>query len=392
MNKIKIIRIFKSIIEKKMMNSDFVTEKSHINKETIFYKNKITQIFSRKTSLFHFIICINLFLSIILCGCTTSELTPQDAMTQFKVLSPREGAEYYMENRENYSFMDSLYCDSIMPAVLHCNFFDIDSVKNVLQGTKFEKEIMPVYQNKRSELLENLDKELGIYNKNQCLAFEKHYIPALEMSIDSMLQKDVEDIMDNYAGGFLGYKKLAFLFGRGRNDFKKIFWEKFDTIKYQNQIRNYIQDFYNTVQIKQNSYSKDLIGKDFKAEMTIEVPLFPVGLSQSTLSYVKKYTNKQKEEIITEAIKDYAVPLVIGTISGGLSTIYDIGSTVYDINQIMDELKDMKISDDDMVKYICEHDLSYQIKYFYLNKWFEQVFEQITKSNQQLYNYIKINL
>lgn len=165
MNKIKIIRIFKSIIEKKMMNSDFVTEKSHINKETIFYKNKITQIFSRKTSLFHFIICINLFLSIILCGCTTSELTPQDAMTQFKVLSPREGAEYYMENRENYSFMDSLYCDSIMPAVLHCNFFDIDSVKNVLQGTKFEEEIMPVYQNKRSELLENLDKELGIYNK-----------------------------------------------------------------------------------------------------------------------------------------------------------------------------------------------------------------------------------
>lgn len=60
-------------------------------------------------------------------------------MTKFKEYTPKEGAEYYMDNRDDYSFLDTLYQDSIMPAVLSCNYFDMDSVAYVLKGTTFEK-------------------------------------------------------------------------------------------------------------------------------------------------------------------------------------------------------------------------------------------------------------
>ncbi len=152
-------------------------------------------------------------------GCSSTKLTPQEAMTKFKEYTPKEGAEYYMDNRDDYSFLDTLYQDSIMPAVLSCNYFDMDSVAYVLKGTTFEKEIQPVRNQKRNTLINQIEEELSSNSDKQCQAFQECYLPSLEMSIDSMLQEDVSDIMDDYAGGFLNYKKLIFFFGRNRNDF-----------------------------------------------------------------------------------------------------------------------------------------------------------------------------
>lgn len=52
----------------------------------------------------------------------------------------------------------------------------------------------------------------------------------------------------------------------------------------------------------------------------------------------------------------------------------------------------MKIDDDEMVKYICSHDLSYQIKNFYLGLWTSQVYKEVDRSNKELFNYIQKNL
>ncbi len=196
------------------------------------------------------------------------------------------------------------------------------------------------------------------------------------MSIDSMLQEDVSDIMDDYAGGFLNYKKLIFFFGRNRNDFKKMFWEKFDTLKYQDQIRSYINNFFDNLNNEQNAYSIQMTGKAFKYNASISTPSFPVGLSQSTLRYVKKYTSKQKNEMVKEAVKDYVVPMAVSAVSGGLGTLYDIGNTAYDVNDVIKQIKNAKIDDDEMVKYICEHDVAYQIKNFYLENGFVKYFSR----------------
>ena len=341
--------------------------------------------------IFH--ICLLGIVCIIFLSCSSNDIiTRQSAMASFKELSPKGGAEFYMENYKEYCFMDSLYRDSIMPAVLQCNYFDLDSVYNVLKGTSFNVDIEPVYKERKTELIKQIELEIEENSNKQREVLRLYYLPALEMSIDSMLDDDVDEIMNRYAGGFMNFRKLAFLFGRNRDDFKKIFWENFDTAKYQNQIKNYVESFYFTIKQQQSAYSKDLTGKDFDYNWSVSIPPFIIGLSQSTLSYVKKYTHQQSDEIIGEAIKDYAVPMVIGAFSGGLSTIYDISSTAYDIKGLVDDIKNTKINDDEMLKYVCSHDLSYQIKKYYIDKWIYQVYEQLEMSNKQLYNHIVINL
>lgn len=309
-------------------------------------------------------------------------------MSKFRELTPKEGAEFYMQNHEQYTFLDTLYQDSIMPAVLQCNYFDLDSVRNVLKDTPFHANIDPVCETRREEIIKKIKNELEFNTSKQIEVYKKYYLPYLEMSIDSMLDEDVDKIMDNYAGGILNFRKLHFLFGRGRNDFKDMFWEKFDTLKYQRQIKDYVESFYASVQEQQNGYSKDLTGTPFKYDLKIVTPRISIGLSQSTLEHVSKYTSQQTKEIVGEAIKDYAVPLALAVASGGASVVYDIGNTAYDAKELIDDIKEAKVDEDDMVKYICSHDLSYQIKTYYLDKWTSQVYEQVKKSNESLYNHI----
>lgn len=261
-------------------------------------------------------------------------------------------------------------------------------MRNVLKDTPFHANIDPVCETRREEIIKKIKNELEFNTSKQIEVYKKYYLPYLEMSIDSMLDEDVDKIMDNYAGGILNFRKLHFLFGRGRNDFKDMFWEKFDTLKYQRQIKDYVESFYASVQEQQNGYSKDLTGTPFKYDLKIVTPRISIGLSQSTLEHVSKYTSQQTKEIVGEAIKDYAVPLALAVASGGASVVYDIGNTAYDAKELIDDIKEAKVDEDDMVKYICSHDLSYQIKTYYLDKWTSQVYEQVKKSNESLYNHI----
>lgn len=339
----------------------------------------------------HFLgVLVGLLLSVVLSGCGSEEtvLTASEAMARFKELSPKEGADFYVENHSKYTFLDTLYRDSVMPAVMQCNYFDMDSVYQALKGTAFVGKIAPIRKASRDSLLIQIKKELDADLLRQRDVYTRYYMPSLEMSIDSMLDEDVGEIMSKYAGGFMNFRKLAFLFGRDRNDFKEMFWDKFDTLKYQNKIKEYVQTFYNSVKDKQNAYCHDLTGENFNSNMKIRIPYFTIGLSQSTLSHVKKYTSEQVDEMLNEAIKDYAVPLALGVVSGGLSTVYDVGSTAYDVNEIVKDVKNAKIDDDEMMKYICAHDLAYQIKNFYIAQWTSQVFDELKRSNSELYNYI----
>ena len=203
-----------------------------------------------------------------------------------------------------------------------------------------------------------------------------------------MLEKDLKDTMSKYAGGFLNYKKLNFLFGRDRNEFKQMFWDEFDIEKYQEHISMHIQAYLDTISKRQNNYCKEITGSSFEEKIVMDNPELKIGLSKSTLKHVQNYTKKQTDEIWTDIFKDWIAPVILAGASGGLSTIYDIGTFAYDIKVTLDDIKEEKIDPDDMVRYVCNHDLSYQFSNYYLNHCIEKVNSLINESNHKLFNRI----
>ena len=345
---------------------------------------------NQKTTKILYLAMIVISSCIISCG--PLELSREDALSKLQELSPIDGATFYVENRENNPVLDTLYSDCVIPALTECDYFSIRDLTRILNSTPVYESVASIKDEKAKDIQSEIELELD----SICLAehemFDKHYMSSLEMGIDSLLEVDVEKIMDDYAGGIFNIKKLTFLLGRDCNDFKEKFWNKFDTTKYQNYIKDFVESYCALIDEKQNNYCNDLIGESFHSERNIVVPNFTIGLSQSTLAHVSNYTQKQKDEIYTEAIKDYAVPLALGAVSGGASSLYDLGNTAYDITTIVEEVKNAKIDDDEMVKYVCQHDLAYQIRNFYLVHWTKQIHEYIDKSNNALKQYIIENL
>ena len=325
-------------------------------------------------------------------SCGQLKLSREEALLKLQELSPVEGALFYVENRDNNPVLDTLYYDCVIPALEECDYFVLKDLIKVLYTTPVYESVVAIKDDKAKEIQSEIELEIDSICIAEHEMFDKHYLSSLEMGIDSLLEVDVEQIMDDYAGGIFNVKKLTFLLGRDSNDFREKFWNKFDTIKYQNYIESFVESYCSLIDEKQNNYSNDLINKSFHSGRNIVVPNFTIGLSRSTLAHISNYTQMQKDEIYTEAIKDYVVPLALGISTGGASTIYDIGNTVYDVTKIIEEVKNTKIDDDEMVKYVCQHDLAYQIRNFYIVHWTKQIHEYINKSNNELKQHIINNL
>lgn len=328
-----------------------------------------------------------------ICSCDISsyadEVSPENVANVLMELSAIEGAQYYVDNRENITFLDSLYAEDILPALEDCDYFELKRIKSITQNTPYNEVITEWCRDKRAECLELIEKEINENKEIEKEAFLSSIVPAIRLDIDENIEEDVDEVMSQYAGGLLNYRKLAFLFGRNRNDFKQMFWEKFDTLKYQEIINNHVKTYLDSLQVNQSAYSVSLTETEFSFQGVVNPPKFVIGLSQSTLRHVNKYTSGEKDEIMVDAVKDYVIPIALGMTTGPgaalIATTYDVATLAYDVKVTIDDIQSDEPSKDDVVKYICEHDLTYQIDNFYLNKWIERVLSYIDESNRQLY-------
>lgn len=317
-------------------------------------------------------------------------------MDTFVKMSPQEGARFYASNREEYPFLDTLYRDSVLPFVGYCDYYEMKQTARELAGTPYFDKVNGWLGKVRGEYLSTLSKEIQDNGKLQKEVFAKTVLPVIEMDVDSMLEEDIKDIIDDYAGGLFNWHKLAFIFGRNRDDFKDMFWDKFDVDKYTEHIEEHVKAYFDITLQQQNSYCKNITGKDFNEPMKIEYPEFMVGLSPRTLKHVQEYTHGETKEMTEEAIRDWVVPAALGLASGGTSlpvnTIYGIGTLAYDIKVTIDDIKAQKLDNDDRLAYVCRNDVSFQIRDYYLDKWTAMVNKAIDENNKKLYEKISAEL
>lgn len=323
-------------------------------------------------------------------GLTSKIAMSQDsALVRFSQLSPVDGAKFYLENRKEYKYMDGLYKEYIIPNLYNCNYYEIREIYKILSGTPCSKNLLQLKENSKNDYLLLIKRDLEKHEQIELSSVEANLFPYIKMGMDSLIDEDVEDILDKYSGGFMNYRKLHFFFGRGRQDFKDMFWEKMDTTKYKNYVRNASMAFLSNIASNHTKYYYQITGRKCQFALGYASPNLTIGLSPKTLRHIVKYTKEEKKGMINEFIRDYVVQAAIDCASGGLGAVYSVGTMAYDIKGEIEDIKKQKLSSDDLIKLACQHDLSYQISRYYLPLCSARVKEQISKSNQSLYNKIK---
>lgn len=338
--------------------------------------------------------CFSILIGLSSCSLNSSSeepnLTPEIAINQLAELSPTEGAQFFVNNREQYPFLDTLYVDNIVPIVGQCSFDTINAVKKCVEKTPADDALSPYYNETREDYLAGLNQEIKENAISQKKAFVDYIVPAMQVEIDSLLEVDMSEVMSKYSGGFMNWRKLKFWFGTGSDDFEKIWNENIDNDKYTECVAKYINTYLDSLAVQRNNYYNDIIENgDFESETRISQATMDLLLAKKCVREVKKFTEKEKEEMTTSFLKDWVAPTILGVFTGGAGTAvswaYDAGNFLYDVKVTLDDIKSQKLDSDEVVKYACMENIGFQIRQAYLKYYTERVFRNIDENSDKLY-------
>lgn len=345
--------------------------------------------------------CFSILIGLSSCSLNSSSeepyLTPEIAINQLAELSPTEGAQFFVNNREQYPFLDTLYVDNIVPIVGQCSFDTINAVKKCVEKTPADDALSPYYNETREDYLAGLNQEIKENAISQKKAFVDYIVPAMQVEIDSLLEVDMSEVMSKYSGGFMNWRKLKFWFGTGSDDFEKIWNENIDNDKYTECVAKYINTYLDSLAVQRNNYYNDIIENgDFESETRISQATMDLLLAKKCVREVKKFTEKEKDEMTTSFLKDWVAPTILGAFSGGVGTVvswaYDAGNFLYDVKVTLDDIKSQKLDSEEVIKYACMENIGFQIRQAYLKYYTERVFRNIDENSNKLYNSISENL
>ena len=345
--------------------------------------------------------CFSILIGLSSCSLNSSSeepyLTPEIAINQLAELSPTEGAQFFVNNREQYPFLDTLYVDNIVPIVGQCSFDTINTVKKCVEKTPADDALSPYYNETREDYLAGLNQEIKENAISQKKAFVDYIVPAMQVEIDSLLEVDMSEVMSKYSGGFMNWRKLKFWFGTGSDDFEKIWNENIDNDKYTECVAKYINTYLDSLAVQRNNYYNDIIENgDFESETRISQATMDLLLAKKCVREVKKFTEKEKDEMTTSFLKDWVAPTILGAFSGGVGTVvswaYDAGNFLYDVKVTLDDIKSQKLDSEEVIKYACMENIGFQIRQAYLKYYTERVFRNIDENSDKLYNIISENL
>lgn len=347
------------------------------------------------------IFCLSFLIGLSSCSLSSSSkesnLTPEIAINQFAELSPTEGAQFFVNNRENFPFLDTLYVENIVPIVGQCSFDTIKAVKKWVEKTPADDALSPYYNETREDYLASLNQEIKENAISQKKAFVDYIVPAMQVEIDSLLEVDMSEVMSKYAGGFMNWRKLKYWFGTGSDDFEKIWNENIDNDKYTECVAKYINTYLDSLAEQRNNYYIDIVGKgEFESESRISQATMDLLLAKKCVREVKKFTEKEKDEMTTSFLKDWVAPTILGAFTGGVATAvswaYDAGNLLYDVNVTLDDIKSQKLDSEEVIKYACMENIGFQIRQAYLKYYTERVFKNIDENSDKLYKTISENL
>lgn len=347
------------------------------------------------------LLCFSILIGLSSCSLNSSSeepyLTPEIAINQLAELSPTEGAQFFVNNREQYPFLDTLYVDNIVPIVGQCSFDTINAVKKCVEKTPADDALSPYYNETGEDYLAGLNQEIKENAISQKKAFVDYIVPAMQVEIDSLLEVDMSEVMSKYSGGFMNWRKLKFWFGTGSDDFEKIWNENIDNDKYTECVAKYINTYLDSLAVQRNNYYNDIIENgDFESETRISQATMDLLLAKKCVREVKKFTEKEKDEMTTSFLKDWVAPTILGAFSGGVGTVvswaYDAGNFLYDVKVTLDDIKSQKLDSEEVIKYACMENIGFQILQAYLKYYTERVFRNIDENSDKLYNIISENL
>lgn len=241
-------------------------------------------------------------------------------------LTPIESALLYKDNYKNNSLLSDLFYEKIIPLYKNMNYYQLRDVNKILRGTPVEKELDSISNSKKDIFLGNIKKEIDINRDLQISLLSDTLSTILQFELDSLIIKRIENIQNEYSGGFLDFQKFAFLIGSGSSYFEKKWYDqiKKDTFINSEIIQKYLDIYIKQLTKSRNNYYQEWIPSyccDFKIDKTHLTYLYPLKSDQIEL--IKDYTSKERVILMRD--------LTTNILTGGTGMLINGGIILNDV-------------------------------------------------------------
>lgn len=293
--------------------------------------------------------------------------------------SPINSAHFYKRYYKDNPFLTKLFIDSIVPYFVYSSYKEIKNINFILSKTPLEKFIHPIYQEVKDEKYKEIVTDLDNYRNQYEELLVDSILPLIIIESDDIVEKSIDNIFDDYAGGFMNYKKLGFFLGRDSKDFVKC-WNKEseDFCKKFNTLSNtYIESYLSTIDMIRDDYFREWIPYfDSNVSRFDRVFYYKFEVPKKRLEYVNQYTDKETNEMIYDTTVDLLIEagtIAAGTVIGGpigafLTSTYGgiaigVGTGIYQSLNKLDQL-----DSDDKFKYAFTEFALEDIEQFFIKQ------------------------
>ncbi len=297
----------------------------------------------------------------------------------FKKMEMDEGIDFYIKARNHFPKLDKVYKDSIMPIIARAPYPVLKKVNNKLSKASVKVELDSVMCCAKGEFLEYVKEELEECRLASIEAYDCATLPAIELGLDSVCEKQVGKVMDKFAGGFMDYRKILIAFGRDMNKFKEL-WDKYViAADYQEVIYTYSNVFLNDMYDLQNDYYFQIMGNNCDLQRKSYIP------ETLSLSFPKDEMQLFEDYISVEQSKGWYTLVDMLPSINPKDWIADLIVTGVEIG--VDVLSE-EMTPEEKLEAFCQNSVLSQISSGYFDKERQTIIELINNSYNNLYNNI----
>lgn len=343
----------------------------------------------------HFNLFIFFFLLIIwgFVGCKEKPkvYTKSEALSIMKGKAPVEAAQFYIFNKEKNPYLDSLYIYTFVPELVNHPMSVVKQVYQVVKKSRSAKYVECLYDELKDLYLVEVYDEIDSLKNEHIRIFQEDVLPMVDLAIDSLVNEDLVNVVEDFSGGVLNIKKIGFFFGRGNEKFKEK-WEKhIEPEKYQKLLNDMVSDFMNNLISFEKDYYKSATNNDVNIFFQVPSATLKLNYTNNVGKAVEVYTANETKEMTWGLLKDWVAPAAISAFSGGIATLYEIGNFVNDMKVTYDDVKALKTTSEDILIFNCASEIEDQIINNFIQKVDIEMTKQIIGTYQFLYERIEAN-
>jgi len=264
----------------------------------------------------------------------TIEEEKERMFEKLRFLSAEEGAKLYALDYNKIPYLTDLYTERIIPGLSNENILTLKKVYNkYIIHTPASAKFQEMYLSAKSSYMNKVKTDLSAFNNSFYQNFERECLPCIEQSVDSMINSDVQAVVDHAIGVNFKDKK----YDPGKIDRVKEKWnEVMLTEKYIGLEQTYINVYTQQLDEFQKSYFESVTKKN-RVQFANKVDLSTtLPLEREIMTSINDYMVEDLKEMAANMARDTSITsaeLLTDDVAAPLAILYNIESFAYDLDQ-----------------------------------------------------------